>query len=260
MSSNLLTLFNDTKSHQKYHKYFGKFSLKFADSMEELSEVFRLRFEVFFNHDQSSSNEDRWDVDMFDLAADHLIIIDNEKSKIVGTYRLTRSTEANIFYTQTEFDLSEILKLEGTKVECGRACIHKDYRDGQTIGLLWQGLGDYIINNNIRWMFGCSSIHLESGFKRNLVHTYLMQNSLCEAKLVSLPENPPDIEILDDIDSKSERLAHRLLPPLLRTYLNLGAKVCGLPHYDEEMHCIDYLTLLDTQTISKDFYKKFCES
>lgn len=251
-NESLKMMFGKTPKRQNYVQVVGQFTLKFADTLEELTQVFKLRYSVFWGE----SDEDRWDVDLFDLAADHLIIVDNLNQKVVGTYRLINSNETQTFYSQTEFSMDSILQLEGSKVECGRACIHKDYRNGSTIALLWQGLGDYIINNNIRWMFGCSSIKASSSEHQSMIHHYLMKNHLVTDSLISQPELPASIELTEE--HSNSRLAERTLPPLLRTYLKIGAKVCGHPHLDEEMNCIDYLTLLDTQVLHKEFEKRFC--
>lgn len=253
-NQSLMTLFSESNQRQSYHKKIGQFTLKFADCLDELSQVFKLRYQVFWNE----SDEDRWDVDLFDLAADHLIIIDDNTQKVVGTYRLINSKETTIYYSQSEFKMDAISHLEGSKVECGRACIHKDYRNGTTIGLLWQGLGDYIIHNEIRWMFGCSSIHAQSPKQSQLIHQHLMKHHLVEPALQATPENPALITVEAELTPQEERMANRILPPLLRTYLKLGAKICGHPHLDEEMNCIDYLTLLDTSVLNEDFEKRFC--
>ena len=255
-SESLRTIFKDSNKRQKYQKQIGSFTIKFADCLDELSQVFKLRYESFWG----KTHEDKWDVDLFDIVADHLIIIDDNTDQVVGTYRLIHSKETQIFYSQTEFNMGSILNLEGSKVECGRACIHKDYRNGSTIALLWQGLGDYIINNNIRWMFGCSSIKSSQVQQIRLIHQFLIENHLVSQELIAHPQNPATINQLKILNNKEERLASRILPPLLRTYLKLGAKICGHPHLDEEMNCFDYLTLLDTRVLNTDFEKRFCSN
>jgi putative hemolysin len=40
------------------------------------------------------------------------------------------------------------------------------------------------------------------------------------------------------------------VPKLLRTYLSLGAKICGPPALDRDFQTIDFLTLLDLETLS----------
>jgi putative hemolysin len=38
-------------------------------------------------------------------------------------------------------------------------------------------------------------------------------------------------------------------PKLLRTYLSIGAKICGPPAIDREFGTIDFLTLLDLHAL-----------
>ncbi len=44
------------------------------------------------------------------------------------------------FYSENEFDLSAIKKLPGGKLELGRSCVHKEYRQGNMVSLLWAGI------------------------------------------------------------------------------------------------------------------------
>jgi len=39
------------------------------------------------------------------------------------------------------------------------------------------------------------------------------------------------------------------IPKLLRAYLALGAKICGPPALDRQFKTIDFLTLLDLETL-----------
>lgn len=89
-----------------------------------------------------------------------------------------------------------------------------------------------------------------------MIHQYLMENHLVTDSLIAQPEVQAPIEAAEG--NSNSRLAERTLPPLLRTYLKIGAKICGLPHLDDEMNCVDYLTLLDTQVLHKEFEKRFC--
>ena len=40
------------------------------------------------------------------------------------------------------------------------------------------------------------------------------------------------------------------IPKLLRAYLGVGAKICGPPALDREFKTIDFLTLLDIESMS----------
>jgi putative hemolysin len=48
-------------------------------------------------------------------------------------------------------------------------------------------------------------------------------------------------------------------PKLLRAYLTIGAKICSGPAIDREFKTIDFLTLLDLQTLHPRVAKRFLE-
>jgi hypothetical protein len=47
------------------------------------------------------------------------------------------------------------------------------------------------------------------------------------------------------------------VPKLLKTYLAIGAQICGPPAWDREFGTIDFLTLLDLQAISPSARNRF---
>jgi putative hemolysin len=47
------------------------------------------------------------------------------------------------------------------------------------------------------------------------------------------------------------------IPKLLRAYLTLGAKICGPPALDRQFKTIDFLTLLDLETLPALARQKF---
>ena len=49
----------------------------------------------------------------------------------------------------------------------------------------------------------------------------------------------------------------RLIPPLFKGYLRLGAKICGVPAYDFEFGSIDFFIILDVHKIPERYMKHF---
>ena len=47
------------------------------------------------------------------------------------------------------------------------------------------------------------------------------------------------------------------IPKLLRAYLTMGAKICGAPALDREFQTIDFLTLLDLESLSPAARERF---
>jgi putative hemolysin len=48
-------------------------------------------------------------------------------------------------------------------------------------------------------------------------------------------------------------------PKLLRAYLTIGAKICSEPAIDREFKTIDFLTILDLQTLHPRVARRFLE-
>ena len=249
----------------KIRQEAGKYLLKVADDLEELLDALALRQEVFFGHSEKPELRDRdLDMDEYDLAADHLVLIDQEINKVVGTYRLIHGERAGSYYSQGEFAMGEILSLEGRKLELGRACVHPDYRDGTVIGLIWQGLGAYLKASGAKWLFGCSSVELENEEESYSIGAQLMRKyyapELPSVTPLSLhpkealrfgPEMRGNYSGLDRVTQRAK------IPALLRTYLNAGAKVCGAPAYDPEFQTLDFFTLMDVDQMNPGFVRRF---
>jgi putative hemolysin len=258
--------FNTSERILKRFQYFKKkvplyietpkYILKTTDNPIELLQIFKLRHKSFFPHIKSKKYFKHYDVDKYDLDADHIIIQDKVSGVICGTYRLISSTFDVPFYSSSEFDLSEFLKTTDIKLELGRACVHENYRNGSIIALLWKGIAEYTKAVNARYIFGCSSVKTICPMKSFDAVKYLSESTSNEyliqphkqfhTPLVSSANNPEEIQAIK-----------KLLPPLLRTYLSAGAEVHGLPSLDKEFECIDFLTILDRRTIKKSFAAKY---
>ena len=117
------------------------FLIKTADTWDEVESALRLRFEVFnleMKEGLQSSYETGLDQDKFDRFCDHLLVIDMNMNKVVGTYRMLLKSKVSAndgFYSEGEFDLSDLKKLPVEILEMGRSCVHKDYRTSAVINL-----------------------------------------------------------------------------------------------------------------------------
>src|SRR5690606_8066176 len=79
-----------------------------------------------------------------------------------GVYRLMTSQTAQAFgrfYCDGEYDLAPLRASGRRLLELGRSCVHRDYRGGSGMFLLWNGLADYVLERGIDVMFGVASFH-----------------------------------------------------------------------------------------------------
>ncbi len=225
----------------------------------ERAAAFRLRFMVFnleMQEGLESAYGTGYDVDRYDEVCDHLIVEDKKNATVVGTYRIQRGevAAANFgYYSEQEFDFAPYEAMRAQIVELGRACIHRDHRTPEVLNLLWRGIARYALAYGGRYMMGCCSLPSLDPQRGGAVYASLM-NYRVDAELRTSPtaeyRMPPSAGPLDE-----ERA-----PKLLRAYLAIGAQICGEPAIDREFKTIDFLTLLDLQTLHPRVAARFLEA
>ena len=237
--------------------------VKLAENEVELNRALRLRYEVFVEEEGNAQlhSSDRLESDDYDLFCDHLLVFDGTPEHVVGTYRLLPGIRAMNhigFYSETEFSLNQSNVARAEILELGRSCVHPRYRDGQVIQKLWEGIAAYIQNKPFRYLIGCASLphHLLSNL--NQIYSLLVHNQVItfEYGVSPLPTHRiPELTI--EPLRINERELFRKLPPLLKGYQWLGAKIAGEPAFDPIFQTIDFLIVLDKEKISQRYRKKF---
>jgi putative hemolysin len=205
------------------------------------------------------------DVDQYDSLCDHLAIIEKKTGKLVGTYRLNCSLFSSQFYSANEFYLRHLLETPGIKIELGRACIHKDYRRGLVISLLWRGIAEYMNITKASWLFGCASFKVENPRQSALLFRYFQEEGRLDHSLLCPPTPSYSMNQLSfwleriklplQADERIE--AESLIPSLAKAYLNAGALIAGEPAYDPDFNCIDFLTILPQENLNKALWRKY---
>lgn len=230
-----------------------------AQSGPELLKVLQLRHQVFVEEWQGRRAFHGLDVDAYDFNADHLLIIDKRVDETIGTYRLLSSHFTHNFYSSSEFLMGEFLRTPSVKLELGRACVQAAHRNGNTMDLLWKGLVQYITKTKTEFLFGCSSLKsTDMGTVQRLLQS-MQQDEQWSDEYSVRPhwdyQYPGFIGVAGESLSVSER--RELMPPLLRSYLNAGAKVYGWPALDRDFACTDLLTILDWKQLHPRFQSRF---
>ena len=227
----------------------GSYRARLAATAADLQAAQCLRFEVF-NVELQEGLKESWstrrDADRFDERCDHLLVEHIKTREVVGTYRLQTGIMAasgHGYYSAQEFDFAPFESIRTALVELGRACVHQDHRKMNVLNLLWRGITAYARQRNARYMIGCSSLTsqdpaLGEAMYRSLAADYLVTEDFRTSPLpgFALPECEP----LSDCPKP---------PRLLRTYLTIGAKICGAPAIDRAFGTIDFLTFIDLRTL-----------
>lgn len=230
-----------------------RYTLRFAKTPRELEKVQRLRFSVFneeLNEGLEISYVTGRDIDPFDTYCHHLMVVCRQSDEVVGTYRLMTQQTAGgrDFYSATEYALSDMPRtVLAQGVEAGRACVDAEHRNGRVVQLLWRGIARYMAHNDKRFLFGCCSVPtLDAGVVYRLRDELEVAGQLDETiRLSALPhvhEERPDEGTQHD---------NLLMPPLMVSYLRLGARVVSEPAFDHDFGVTDFLVLLDLRAMDK---------
>lgn len=236
-----------------------EFLVKTAERQPEFMAVLQLRHDVFIREWQGRELPSGLDLEPYDFVGDHILIINKKLGAVVGTYRVLCSEFCDRFYSQDEFYMSSFLMRPGTKLELGRACIHPDFRDGNTIDLLWKGLARYIDATRSQYLFGCTSIKtIEQKNIENLLGDLRRQDYWVDDYQIRATTDYKFSGLnYQTAEADSQFRARDLMPPLLRSYLHAGAKVYGEPAIDHQFACVDLLTILDMRHLTKRFQSRY---
>ena len=233
------------------------YATRLARNKDEVRAAQSLRFQVFnleLNEGLEQSYATGLDEDPFDALCDHLIVEHLPSANIVGTYRLQTGRNAAAqrgFYCAQEFEFEVFEPLRAEMIELGRACVHPQHRNLVVLGLLWKGIAEYAQRHGGRYLFGCSSITSQDPAVGASAYADLCRKHLAQPQWCTRP--------LAAYDCSLSQLAAEpvKIPKLLRAYLTLGAEICGPPALDRQFKTIDFLTLLDLETMPFLVRQKF---
>jgi putative hemolysin len=231
------------------------YATRLARNVDEVRAAQALRFQVFnleLNEGLEQSYATGLDEDPFDAVCDHLIVEHLPSANIVGTYRLQTGPNAAAhlgYYCAQEFEFQVFEPLRPEMIELGRACVHPQHRN--VLGLLWKGIADHARQHGARYLFGCSSITSQDPAAGASAYADLCRKHLVQPQWRTRP--------LAAYDCSLSQLAAEpvKIPKLLRAYLTLGATICGPPALDRQFKTIDFLTLLDLNTLHPLARQKF---
>ena len=237
--------------------------LGIATTQEEVEAVQRLRYDVYTKEMGVHFPDaiDGRDVDRFDEFCEHLVVMDTKENLVVGTYRILtpeKAVEAGGFYSDSEFELGPMEYLRSELSECGRSCTHPDYRDGAVIMLLWGGLAQFMRYYNLRYLFGCASVSLmDEGVQASRVWQLAKQQMQEHAEQPAVsPHLPYPIELLE-AKADGGPVRQSRMPPLIKGYLKVGARICGEPAWDKDFNTVDFPVIVDIENMDHRYRRHF---
>lgn len=254
----------------------GSLEVRLATTASEVRRAQRLRYRVFYEEGCAAADAMtrllRRDTDSFDAICDHLLVIDHEsrdrkgRPSVVGTYRLLPQAVAEShdgFYTSREFDIDDLTgRHRGLRfLELGRSCVLSAYRNKRTVELLWHGCWAYVRRHGLDVMFGCASFEGTDpdalALPLSYLHHYASAPEAWQTRAVGeryVGMNRMPKEAIDP------RVALRMLPPLVKGYLRLGASIGDGAVIDRQFGTTDVLIILPVAAISARYIEHFAAS
>lgn len=234
----------------------------------EIDEALQLRYRIFCEERGAAAPPNRrgLEEDAYDRDCDHLIVRDRGRAgaPVVGTYRLLRevvATRIGGFYSAGEYDLSPLLArgLAGgggaQLLELGRSCVDQPYRTNATITLLWRAIASYLEAHRIGFMFGCASFAGTDPAAHADELAYLHRFHLAphELRVRTLPQH----YVAMDHGVSAGDLSGRGLPPLIKAYLRVGAKVGDGAFVDHDFNTVDVFMIMPVEQIVGRYGRRF---
>jgi putative hemolysin len=253
----------------------GSMEVRLAYKASEVRRAQRLRYRVFYQEGTAVADAGkimaRRDVDAFDAICDHLLVIDHaspagrlrKSAAVVGTYRLLRQDVANRhggFYTAGEFNIDGLIAAHQNLrfLELGRSCVLPPYRNRRTVELLWRGIWTYVRRHRLDVMIGCASLAGTDPDKLALPLSFLHHYCGAPEPWRARARSDRYVEMnrmgKDRVDARE---ALRVLPPLVKGYLRLGATIGEGAVIDHQFGTTDVLIVLPVSAINTRYFAHF---
>jgi len=233
----------------------GRYRARYASSQIDVLAAQSLRYQCF-----NLSNKDELDVDDFDALCQHILIENLETEKLICCYRILKfDSGKNISssYSSQFYDLKVIENFTEPMIEVGRFCIDPEVNDPSIVLTAWAALAQIVDHNETELLFGCSSfegIEKEKYFDSfALLRDRYMAPDHWRPKIKAAQVFCYSKDLIYKVDKKKALLN---MPPLLKTYLSMGAWVSDHAVVDLNMKTLHLFTGMEISKIPKS-RKKF---
>ena len=228
----------------------GRYCARFALSKDDLLAAQELRYKCF-----NLSNDKGLDVDEFDSICRHVLVENLENGKLICCYRIMSFPDGKDItrsYSSRFYDLGSIENFPKPMIEVGRFCIDPATTDHQVVLAAWVALTQLVDENGIEFLFGCSSF--EGIDKEKYLHCF----AFLREKHIAPEHWLPKVKAAQVISYSeancckvNKKKALLNMPPLLKSYLSMGAWVSDHAVVDYSMKTLHLFTGVEVSKIPR---------
>ncbi len=228
----------------------GRYCARFALSKDDLLAAQELRYKCF-----NLSNDKGLDVDEFDSICRHVLVENLENGKLICCYRIMSFPDGKDItrsYSSRFYDLGSIENFPKPMIEVGRFCIDPVTTDHQVVLAAWVALTQLVDENGIEFLFGCSSF--EGIDKEKYLHCF----AFLREKHIAPEHWLPKVKAAQVISYSeancckvNKKKALLNMPPLLKSYLSMGAWVSDHAVVDYSMKTLHLFTGVEVSKIPR---------
>ena len=210
----------------------GRYSVRLGESARDVLAAQALRHLAFHGREGL-------DQDAFDARCQHLLVQDAQGT-LVACCRLQvfgAQDDLQGSYSAQSYDLSLLARYEGSKLELGRFCLKPGMKDPNILRLIWGALTVILDSQGVTLLFGCTSFPSADPAMHALALATLTPH-------VAPPRFAPIPRASERVPFPAGQGDPLGVPPLLRSYLAMGAWVSDHAVIDRTMNTLHVLTAL----------------
>ena len=246
----------------------GQYRARPATLAEDLRRAQALRWLCFRRRgwacapdDAAASGPCQSDTDRFDALCDHVLIENLRTGALAGCFRvrhLRTGAEIRECYSAQFYGLDRLAQYPAPSVELGRFCLHPGQHDPRVLRLAWAFLTDLVEAAGAALVFGCTSFSGEDAAACARALGPSLASHLAPPRWRPEVRAPHVIRLLEGTGLPGSRSPERGadhqpgiagLPPLLRSYLGLGAWISDHAVIDDDLGTVHVFTALETAAI-----------
>mgnify|MGYP005987201703 FL=1 len=231
----------------------SRYLVRIANTSDDIAAAQRLRHLAFVAEAVGQAVQEGLDVDAFDALCQHVLIEDRKSGQLVCCFRfldIKDGSDINTSYAAQYYGLDALATYTGRMVELGRFCVHPAWQDADILRLAWGAMTTYVDDNAIDMLFGCSSFHGTDWAVHADALAMLKHRHLGPKPLLPHVKAPNVFKFAARLRRKPDaKRAARAMPPMLKTYLMMGAWVSDHAVVDRDLGTMHVFTSVEISAI-----------